>query len=101
MSVFVLKNSCSSDKASGYVPRSGAGVDKRGTVYTKVRSRCGQMWCCNAVVVRMTNGSCCDAFVVRIANDSCCDAFVVRISNGSCYDAFVVCTANGSCCDAF
>ena len=32
MSVFVLKNSSSSDKASGYIPRSGAGVDKHGRV---------------------------------------------------------------------
>ena len=30
--VFVLKNSSSSDKASGYIPRSGAGVDKHGRV---------------------------------------------------------------------
>ena len=30
--VFVLKNSSSSDKASGYIPRSGAGVDNHGRV---------------------------------------------------------------------
>ena len=66
-------------------------------IHTKVRSRRGQTWRCNAVVVRMTNGSCCDAFVVRIAKGSCYNAFVVHISNGGYSDAFVVHTANDSC----